>query len=629
MCIRRIRVFGILLLGAVGFAVSAAASTWDPDKFKPAEELRRGMKGHILTIVEESRIDQFPIEILSVEKNAFAQGHLIWAKGSGELLTHTGAVGGMSGSPAYVDGRLIGAFAYGYAYAKDAMIGITPIAQMLEVWDRDMTPTPRPRRPRSRRMGFRPLPGPSEWGAVTDADDGGSVVLPDAAIRRNPEFDPLRGARMERLRLPVALRGVAAGASEALSGLFRDAGMVPTQWVGGGGRVDVSARVKPGSTIGTEYIRGDISAYSFGTVTYREPDGDRILAYGHPAFGEGDSYIPLSAGFVHFILASGVRSFKVASPTRVVGTMTQDREAAIAGVVSPDHPPYLPVAVNVTAEGEAPRAYSYGVLRHPLYTAGLVRSAVWSSLDNAATSDGDYTVRTTAKVTFDDAYGREPILKSNVMAGSFAPGFAASSALSGVNSILNNWYDEIPIARIDLDVDFGDARQAAVIQEARIGRGRIRPGDTAVVSVTFRPYLDEPVVKSYTVDIPPDAPEGFTMAFVGDENSYLSWERSRATKRYQPSNARQMLDILSKGGGGDRLVISLISSKMGVAVAGEELPSLPLSMLNVMNAPVQSGESSLTRGSVIAETTVSAPFDRPYVVNGGTLLSFIIDRDAP
>ena len=118
------------------------------------------------------------------------------------------------------------------------------------------------------------------------------------------------------------------------------------------------------------------------------------------------------------------------------------------------------------------------------------------------------------------------------------------------------------------------------------------------------------------------------MAFVGDENSYLSWERTRATKKYQPSNAEQLLELLAQGGGGDRLMISLVSSKMGVAVAGEELPSLPLSMLNVMNVSAQDGESNLTRGSVIAETTFTAPFDPPYVLSGGTLLSFVIDRDA-
>ena len=107
MCIGRIHMFGIVLLGVLGFAVSADAVLWDPAEFMPADELRRGMKGYILTIVEESQVERFPIEILSVEKSAFAQGDLIWAKGAGEVLTHTGAVGGMSGSPAYVDGRLI------------------------------------------------------------------------------------------------------------------------------------------------------------------------------------------------------------------------------------------------------------------------------------------------------------------------------------------------------------------------------------------------------------------------------------------------------------------------------------------------------------------------------------------
>jgi hypothetical protein len=626
MSIRSGRRLGLLLVVALGITPLARAMTWDPAEFMPADELRRGMKGHILTIIEESRIERFPIEILSVEKNAFVRGDMIWAKGSGPVLAHTGVVGGMSGSPAYVDGRLIGAFAYGYSYAKDPLIGITPIEQMLAVWDRDMTAAPRARRPDARKMGFDPFAVPSQWIANRRVEDAAGARVPDAVIRHDPSLDRMRGATLERLRLPVAVRGVARGASDALHALFSEAGMAPFASVGGGGRVDVDAPVTPGSTIGTEYLRGDVSSFGFGTLTYR--DGAKVLAYGHPALGEGDSYLPLSAGFVHFIVASQVRSFKSASPTRVVGTMTQDRQSAIAGIISDDHPPYLPVTVTVTtADGNA-EEYNYEALRHPRLTGGLVRSAVWSTLDSAEKAGGDYTVRTKATVTFDAGYGHEPLVKTNVMSGTFAPGFAASTALSSVSSILNNWYDEIPIERIDLDVEFGDARQAAAIISARITKQRVRPGDSVDVAVTFRPYLDEPVVKSYSVAIPPDAPEGFTMAFVGDENSYLSWERTRATKKYQPSNAEQLLELLAQGGGGDRLMISLVSSKIGVAVAGEELPSLPLSMLNVMNASAQDGESNLTRGSVIAETTFAAPFDRPYVLSGGTLLSFVIDRDA-
>ena len=627
MFTRSIRVFGVLLVVALAITSGARAVTWDSAAFMPADELRRGMKGHILTIVEESQIERFPIEILSVEKGFQAKGDLIWAKGEGAVLEHTGSVSGMSGSPAYVDGRLIGAFAYGYSYAQEPIIGITPIAHMLAVWDREMTPMPRSRRPVTRQMGFNAFQAPPQWAPRPRADGRDAAHVPDAAVRSNPSLDPARGMRLERLRLPVALRGVARGASDALSSLFVDAGMVPFASVGGGGRVDVDAPVTPGSTIGTEFVRGDLSAYSFGTTTYR--DGARILAWGHPFLSEGDSYLPLSAGFVHFIVASPAMSFKHGSPTRIVGTMTQDREPAIAGVIGDDHPRYLPVRVNVSSGDGEPEAYSYEVMRHPAYTGGLVRSVVWSTLDSAEKAGGDYTVRTKATVTFDPGYGHSPLVTSNVMSGTFAPGFAASSALSSVSSILNNWYDEIPVERIDLDVDFGDARQAAVIENARIAKQRVRPGDSAVVTVTFRPYLDAPIVKTYEVNVPADAPEGFTMVFVGDVSSYLSWERSRAARKYQPSNATQMLEVLAQGGRGDRVVISLISSKMGVAVAGNELPSLPLSVLNVMNAPAQSGESALTRGSVIAEATVDPPFDRPYVDSGGTLLSFFVDRDAP
>ncbi|HIF23752.1 MAG TPA: hypothetical protein EYQ27_18025, partial [Gemmatimonadetes bacterium] len=520
----------------------------------------------MLTIVEGSQIDRLPIEILSVEKGFFAKSDLIWARGTGPIMAHSGAAQGMSGSPVYVDGRLIGALAYVLPYSKDPLFGVTPIAQMLAVWDHDMTVGPRSRRPRTRQMGFAPFVAPSgqvDVGRRRDSTEFDAV--PPGVIRDFPSLDRSRSAQMQQLQVPVAMRGVAVGAMEALGSLFRGGALRPLASVGGGGGVDVDAPVTPGSTIGVEYIRGDISMYAFGTVTYR--DGGRILAFGHPAFGRGDSYLPLSSGFVHFLVADQIMSYKNGSPSRVVGTLTQDREAAIAGVIGDEHPPFLPLVVTVTSGDDAAREYTYEVMRHPLYSGGLARTAVWSTLDSAEKTGGDHTVRTKATVTFDAESGHKPLVKTNVMSGTFAPGLAASTALSSVSSILNNWYDEIPIERIDLDVEFGDARQAAAITSARITKQRVRPGDSVDVAVTFRPYLDEPVVKSYSVAIPPDAPEGFTMAFVGDENSYLSWERTRATKKYQPSNAEQLLELLAQGGGGDRLMISLVSSKMGVAVA--------------------------------------------------------------
>ncbi len=397
MSIRSIRVLAMLAV-VLGGTPLARAVTWDSAEFMPVDELRRGMQGHILTIVEDSRIDRLPIEILSVETNAFAKGDLIWAKGLGDILGSTGAAQGMSGSPVYVDGRLVGAFALGFAYAREPLLGITPIRQMLELWDRDMRPVPRTRRPVRHQMGFMPFEAPSGWTRESGRETRHAIAVPDEALRSRPALDPLRGMRAERPGLPVSLRGVAAGAMDTLSSLFAGAGMQPFASIGGG-RVDLDAPVTPGSTIGTEYIRGDMSAFAFGTLTYR--DRAKVLAFGHPNFGEGDTYLPLSAGYVHFLVSSHVISRKYGSPTRIVGTMTQDREYGIAGIISDDHPPYLPLAVTVRPNGGEPREYNYEVLRHPQYTGGLVQSAGWAALDRAEKTRGGFTVRAKATVTFD------------------------------------------------------------------------------------------------------------------------------------------------------------------------------------------------------------------------------------
>jgi hypothetical protein len=493
---------------------------------------------------------------------------------------------------------------------------------MLRVWTRNMTPRPIPR---TRKTAQSLFVSPSEWvAALTDPHNlhRPDPVVSDEVVRNTPELDPTRGRALTRIQTPLMLAGFSRGPFGVLEDLFRGKGMVAIQGAGGG-RAVADAPVEGGSALGVEFIRGDLSAFGYGTVTYR--DGDRILAFGHPMFGEGDIYLPMSGGYVHYVLASVQRSFKVASATRPVGTLVQDREPAIAGVVQEGYPPYVPLAVTIRRpEQNAATTYAYELLRHEDYTGGLAYSAVWSTLDSAEKMGGDYTLRANVRITFDSP-GYAPFEKSSLFSGNFSPGLAAGSMASPIMSIASNWFEEIPIRDITVEVDYQDQRHAAVIESARLSKLRVRPGDAVQLSVLYRPYLDDPILKRYDLIVPRDAPDGPAMVFLGDANAYEGWSRSRARDRYQATNARQLLELLARGGQQDHLRVELLTANMGVALGGEEMPNLPLSMLTVMNTPTQQGESNLTRASALAEMS----FATPFVLSGSTLLPLIIDSEAP
>ena len=631
---RRIGVLGaaVCLLTAAA-AAFGAEHRWDPAKFMGVENLRRGMKGHILTVVEDTKIEELPFEILSVEINNFPKGDLIWAVGSNEKFIHMGTVGGMSGSPAIVDGKIIGALAYGYTNSKDPLIGITPIKQMLAVWDRNMVPAP----PGRRSGGIGLLPDLRSWTEAADRADAAenaapgmhenayqdAYEMPEEALKGAPQYDYLRGQTMRRLDIPVSA-GFTRTMLPFIEEMFARRGMTVVQGAGTGAAAANIPKpaVEAGCIIGTEYLRGDYKLFGYGTLTYRE--GDKILAYGHPRNGEGDTYIPLSTGTVHFVVPSRVRSSKIASGIEVVGTMTQDREPAIAGVIG-EHPAYIPMRVAVKSGDSEPEVYNYELLDDPFMTGSIARTAAGVSMDTTEKSLGKFALSADLTVQFRPDTGLDPLRKRNDFTGDLSPGFAAASMMSPITPILNNWYEEVGIERIDLEIEYRDRRESAVIQKARIGKRRVRPGDSIELAITYRPFLEDPVVKRYKVQIPENAPDGFAFVFIGDPASHDRWERQRAVERYQAGSVKQLVENLSRGGSQRGVMISVASGRMGLAVDGGELPNLPNTMLGVMDTAQHRGGAGLTTGSLILEERLETPF----LADGSALLTFMIDSKAP
>ena len=592
---------------------------WDASKFMPLSEVTPGMKGEGYTVFSGTTAEKFNFEVISIEYNFYPNWHVIWVKGSGENFEKTGVAGGMSGSPMYINGRLIGAISLGYFYQREHanLMGVTPIELMVEVAQRGMQP----------KLSYQ---GGTRFNFGSDTVSKGIEMLP---LTPNPRQIPK--ARMEtsatvdrfesppRLQMPVAFSGLPTGAIGYFKQFFDAYHLSPTQGVGGGSPVK-SAPIEPGQIVGLEFVRGAFTAFGYGTMTYVE--GDQLLGFGHSMFGEGNVNLPMSGGYVHFILPSTLRSTKMASPTQPIGTLVQDRQAAIAGVIG-SHPSYIPVNANIQTMDGKVHSTPYEVIRHRDFSTVYTLIPLWFIIDGIEIVSGDHSVNVEAKILLKDKpnlTSRE-IVRRNVYSSSGSPGFQATRALTPLFSLIGNQYEKIDVERIDVSVKMEDKRKTAVIEAIRIDKNRYQPGEKIEVTMRLRPYLEAPIIQTGTVTIPEDAPDGLTTLLAISPNLYEGWQRARAPLNYQPTNINQLIKLLQREENNSDIILELFVPKVGMTIQGEEFPELPVSMLSVMSTPTQSGEGGPTRGTTLHFEKVSTP----YVVSGSRFLRFTVDRNAP
>ena len=608
----------ISLLCLSAFQVGAQIK-WDSSKFMPLAEVAPGMTGEGYTVFSGTTVEKFNFEVVSIEYNFYPNWHVIWVKGSGENFERTGVAGGMSGSPMYINGRLIGAISLGYFYQREHanLMGVTPIELMVEVTQRGMQPN----------LSYR---GGTRFNFGSDIVSNGFEMLPLTPEKKqipagrmgiSPSAD--RFEKSPRLQMPVAFAGLPTGAIGYFKQFFDAYQLDPIQGVGGGAPVK-SAPIEPGQIVGIEFVRGAFPVFGYGTITYVE--SDQLLGFGHSMFGEGNVNLPMSGGYVHFILPSTQRSSKMASPTQPIGTLVQDRQAAIAGTIG-SHPSYIPVNATIqTMDGKVHPTH-YEVIRHRDFSTLYTLIPLWFIIDGIEIFSGDHSVNVEAKIVLKDKpnlTSRE-IVRRNVYSSSGSPGFQATRALTPLFSLIGNQYEKIDVERIDLNVKMEDKRKTAVVEAVRIDKNRYRPGEKIEVTMRLRPYLEEPIIKTGTITIPEDAPEGLTTLLAISPNLYESWQRARAPLNYQPTNINQLIKLLQREENNSDIILELFVPKVGMTIQGEEFPELPVSMLSVMSTPTQSGEGGPTRGTTLHVEKIATP----YVVSGSRFLRFTVDRDAP
>lgn len=578
------------------------------------------MMGEAFTVFSGITVEKFNFEVVSIEYNFAPQWDVIWVKGIGENFERTGPAGGMSGSPGFIDGRLMGALSLGYFNQRESstIVGFTPIESMIDVTHRGMAP----------KLSYR---GGTLFSFEANRAEQGIDMLPfptksranNAELTETSSAVPILAASTARLEVPVAFSAISHQAMTLLAPILSKYRLHPLQ-AGGGGSPVKDAPIEPGQIIGTEFARGDFSMFGYGTMTYIE--NDQVIAFGHSAFGEGNVNLPVSGGYVHFILPSIARSFKVAAPTKPIGTMVQDRQAAIAGTIG-SAPSYIPVQANIETTDGRTYPMQFDAMRHQGFSALIAMIGALNLLDSVEMSTGDHTININSVITLKDQPNlvSRKIKHENVYSSSSSPGFAMFQVLAPLSNLIGNTYTKVSVEQVELNLKLEDKRKTAVIEALRINKDRYRPGEVIEVTITLRPYLEAPIFQTGHITIPDDAPEGLTTLLVTSATSYESFQRARAPMNYRPTDINQLIAILQRGESNSDLILELFTAERGMTVRGHEFSNLPLSVMSVMSTATQVGEGGNTLGTTLHVANLSTA----HVISGSRFVRFTIDHNAP
>jgi SpoIVB peptidase S55 len=561
-------------------SLALAASPVLAGEAMPLSEVRPGMTGVGRTVFEGARVDEFGVRILGVLENAVGpRQSLILARLEGGPLAETGVIAGMSGSPVYVDGKLVGAVAYSFPFGKQPIAGITPIGDMLSAAE---NPAPRSSSARLHPSG-QGVPAPLDRAAVAAALQRPLRSLLPAGYQGEALPPAVAGATLSPLALPLVFSGFEPETFDWARSVFSSMGFAPVMGGGGGGTPPGPVPdLAPGAAVGVSLVEGDLDLSVTGTITDIE-DG-RVYAFGHPFYNLGPTRFPLKKAWVYSVFPSLQVSWKIAAALDAVGTMDQDRTTTIAGRLGAT-PRMIPVEVRLRSPRTAERTFRFRIVEDDLFTPVLGYVSLLSVLQGHERAIGAATLRIDARLAL--AGGREVRVR-DVVAGR-QPAQEAAAALAGPLALLvGNDFDRVTIEKLDVTVDAAETLETATLVRAWVdGRLPLRPGTVAPVKVQLRTHRGETVTQTLPVPIPPSAPTGTYTLLVADAATMDAVEQREMRQGFVARNLDDLLRELNRLRVGSRIYARLTRPAGGAVVGGQYFPSLPGSVLSVLSSPDQ------------------------------------------
>jgi hypothetical protein len=567
-------------------AASAPAVT----RVFPLSEVRRGLRGVAYTVFEGVNPEPMEVEILGLLKDARGPGQdMILARLHGTKPEYTGVVAGMSGSPVYIDGRLVGALSYRIGqFSKEPIAGITPIEEMLEVRD----------------------------GAV---DTSGAGRMKRAGLAAGSQGQ----AEVQAMETPLVFSGYSQEAVERFGDRFRAMGLMPVAGVGGSDeKASQPEPLVPGSAVSAVLVRGDLSMAGTCTVTYVDPT--RLLACGHPITQYGPVDMPMTKADVLATLASPLNAFKIINTTETVGAFTDDRASAIMGRFGVKAR-MIPVEVEITpaagvAGGLAMKAktFHFEVLDNRQLTPSAMVVSVYQTLQatNASTAEMSYRVHGEL-----DLEKLPPVQMKGLITQNDLNSGAVNTALfvnERFSKVYENAEQQPVVTGVKLRMESIPERRTAAVETARLSRMGARAGETIEVEATLRPYQAETKMIRVKVRLPADLTPGPMRVVVSDGATL-----DRLMTRPGGQRSVSLADTVANLNGmhqNDHVYVTLLSHAAQAVLDGESLPGVPLSMANVLEPLKAEQKMQLTGESVVEAGSA----ETGYSVSGSQVLNLIV-----
>ena len=469
------RIFILALCLCLQLAVAAAANI----PLMPIRDLRPGMQGIGKTVIQGDTIEEFNVEILGVQGSE-ATGYSVFVRLYGDLIEKTGGVAqGMSGSPVYVDGRLVGAVAFGKVFNDPHYCFLTPIGRMLSLLD-------------------EPKSLPADW-------------LPQGTALQAGGFTEYGLSYLQEKLAPLGLEAVSAvgvgqGSSKAL---------------------------EPGSAVGASILQGDMTLGALGTVTWTDDKGN-VLAFGHPFMQRGKSNIFMTKAWVLGVVPNMQSSYKVGNMGEPIGTFTQDRSSGIGGSQG-KLPTTIPlfITVNDTGRGQG-ASMRLEVVEDERLAPAIVEAAVVNALSKACDRNGGGTARLRFTITGVDSKKQNlSIQRENMFYSSDAILKNVNAELSEAMTILmQNKFEAVQLYGINVEAQLSEQVQVAEIQRVQAAAEKAQAGEKLAIDVTLKPYRGQEFTRTVYFTVPKDHPGG-KLALQVRGGSSMAWIMELLRKQQQ------------------------------------------------------------------------------------------------
>lgn len=502
------------------------------------EQLKAGQKGYGLSVFKGTKPEKFDVEILGVLKNAMPKQDMILIRCAGMGLEKSQVVAGMSGSPIYVDGKLIGALAYGWSFENEPIAGVTPIHNMLAE--------------QVKQPGARPTTG--HYGTPRP------------------------------LLTPLALGGFSAWTIEQFAPQLEQFGFVPAVAGGAAESARGSGRYEPGGAIGVQLIRGDLNATGVGTVTY--VDGRRVLAFGHPMFLSGQILAPTCEAEVHTILSNVERSFKMASPTAELGALIGDWQSCIVADTQAKAP-MIPIAVTAANRDTGDeQEYKLEIIDNPAFSPLLAQMAIAQVIQVTSGSSRDTTVRMTVEAQL-VADRHERVLRVNDAYFNPNGGLLGRDLFQPIAALFQSPFGDPQVKRLTVKVTAVEARQTAEIRRAFFSKSEVTRGERIPLSIVLKPFGKPEITQTVEVEVPAanDSMKALALTILAGNVA--------PPDLAPPDNLTDYLDAIEKQHRATDLVLLMPTVSQGLQYRGKLLKKLPASVVGVLDEDSRRGTADI------------------------------------